>query len=77
MHMNLIICSGLHAYALHNMHIHLIICIYIFLFAYAFLNLLICIFNFCICICIICNVTTIIGNDALNDIDNRKFYFQL
>ena len=39
MHMNLIICIGLYAYALHNMHIHLIICICIFLIAYSFDNL--------------------------------------
>ena len=39
MRMNLIICIGLYAYALHYMHIHLIICICIFLFAYALFNL--------------------------------------
>ena len=45
--MNLILCIGLHAYALHNIYIHLIICICIFLFAYAFLNFHM---HFCICI---------------------------
>ena len=70
MRMNLIICIGLYAYAVHNMHIHLIICICIFLFAYVFLEFPYALadlhMHFCICICIImciciiCNVTTLV-----------------
>ena len=37
MQMNLIICIGLYAYEINNMHIYLIICICIFLFAYVLL----------------------------------------
>ena len=46
MHTSIIICIGLYAYALHNMHIHLIICIIFYLHIRFWISICICIFVF-------------------------------
>ena len=80
MHMNLIICIGLYAYAIHNMHIYLIICICMFLFAYAcfylHMHIFICIFII-MCICSICNVTTLSWLSIILKLNSVLFFFEI
>ena len=75
MHMNLIICIGLYAYAIHNMHIYSIIRIFLFAYAYFYLDMLFCI-CICIimCICIICNVTILTMKQYCHTLHSRNVF---